>query len=161
VATETGAGDQSAPAHLAELDPQRSIYADRNGVIRAWGTASVEAFGYSETEAVGQSLDLIVPKALQPLHWRGFTRAMRTGTLKRPGSTLKVPAVHRDGSLIPVRLADGTPVMDVEGNTAGITLAFVRRDPAWIGAGYRLVVGLLGSIQRMQRVFKPSRSEPR
>jgi PAS domain S-box-containing protein len=147
----------ASTVHLTDLDPRVSIFADREGVIRAWGSAWVEAFGYSEKEALGHSLDLIVPEALQPLHWRGFRRAMRTGRLKRPGAILKVPGVHKNGSLIPVRFVDGTVVRGEGGNAAGIRLSFMRRDPAWMGLVYRVVVGLLAPAQSVLRAVTPSK----
>ncbi len=43
-------------------------------------------FGFSSAEALGQSLDLIVPGHLRPAHWRGFDDAMANGVLKLQGS---------------------------------------------------------------------------
>lgn len=159
--TDAAAGDQSSGSYLRDLDSRRSIFADSDGVIRAWGSAWVETFGYSESEALGQSLDLIVPKALQPLHWRGFTRAMRTGKLKRPEATLKVPAVHKDGSVIPVRFVDGTLIAGQDGQTNGIRLAFARRDPAWVGLLYRVMLALLTYGQRVWHAIIRSRAASR
>ncbi len=132
-----------AGPHSIDVDAYGGIFADKDGVIRAWGTAWADAFGYHVDEALGQSLDLIVPKALQPLHWRGFTRAMRTGRLKRPGATLRVPAVHKNGSIIPVRFVGGTVVFGDDNAVEGIKLAFVRRDPNWVGIVYRSVLTLI------------------
>ena len=129
--------------HSIDVDRHDAIFADRDGVIRAWGTDWADAFGYHADEALGQSLDLIVPAALQPLHWRGFTRAMRTGTLKRPAAVFRVPAVRKDGSIIPVRFVGGTLVVGDDNAVQGIKLAFVRRDPNWVGVVYRTVLRLI------------------
>jgi PAS domain S-box-containing protein len=57
------------------------IYADRNGTIRAWNEGATEIFGFSADEAVGQSLDLIIPERLREAHWRGYRAAIeRAGT---------------------------------------------------------------------------------
>lgn len=130
-----------------EDDPERWIVASRDGRIRVWGRAWAQAFGYSADEALGQSLDLIVPPALQPLHWGGFTRAMERGRLKRPGAPLRVPAIHKDGSVIPVCFVGGTLIMDNEGAAEGIKLAFVKLHPRWVASLYRVVLALFTSAQ--------------
>jgi PAS domain S-box-containing protein len=124
-----------------DVDPGTGIFADRDGRIRAWGTAWEETFGYGPGEAIGQSLDLIIPRVLQPIHWHGFTRAVRTGKLKgRAGATIRVPAVHRNGSIVPAVFVDLTVVPGEDGTVEGIGLTFARIDPGWVGAIYRVVL---------------------
>jgi PAS domain S-box-containing protein len=48
------------------------IYADAQGVIAFWNTGAERIFGYSESEAIGKSLDVIVPENLRKRHWEGF-----------------------------------------------------------------------------------------
>lgn len=139
-------------------DLRRTILADRDGVIRAWGADWADAFGYAESEALGQSLDLIVPEGLQSLHWRGFMRAMHRGSLKRQGATLKVPAVHKDGSVIAVRFVDGALVISEDGTVEGITLAFQRRDPAWVGFVYRVALRVIALARSLWSRLKRPRS---
>ena len=55
------------------------IYADRSGTIARWNRAASALFGYSVEEALGQSLDLIIPEHLRAAHWRGFEAAMTKG----------------------------------------------------------------------------------
>jgi len=61
------------------------IYADDAGTIRRWNRAAADLFGYSPAEALGQSLDLIIPEHLRSAHWRGFEAAMRNGDTKLQG----------------------------------------------------------------------------
>ena len=65
---------------MSEED-QRTIAADRDGVIRHWGREAEKVFGYTAEEAVGRRVDLIVPPALHARHWRGFDRAVDDGQL--------------------------------------------------------------------------------
>jgi PAS domain S-box-containing protein len=130
-----------------DIDPRTGIFADRDGRIRVWGSDWAAAFGYDASYAVGQSLDLIIPQPLQPVHWRGFTSAMRGGKLKRPGATLRVPAVHKDGSVFPAVFVGGTLVFGQDGTVEGIKLSFVKRDPDWVGVIYRSVLVLLAAGQ--------------
>jgi len=37
------------------------LFADRQGIIQLWNSAAASMFGFTAAEAVGQSLDLIIP----------------------------------------------------------------------------------------------------
>lgn len=71
------------------------IIADTTGVISQWNKGAEALFGYRAEEAVGQSLDLVVPEHLQQAHWAGFHRAM------------KEPKIKDLAADLPVRCADG------------------------------------------------------
>lgn len=142
---------------LLAVDPRSDIFADRDGLIRAWGTAWADTFGHSAVDALGQSLDLIVPPALRPLHWHGFTRAVRKGKLKRPGATLRVPAVHKDGSILAVVFVGGTIVRGQDGAVEGVKLSFIKRDPEWVCTIYRLVLMSIAAGQSVLAALRRSR----
>jgi PAS domain S-box-containing protein len=78
------------------------IFADREGVIRLWNTGAEYIFGFSPEEAMGQTLDLIVPEKLQERHWEGYHKVMATGVTKYGSDLLAVPAMRSDGSRISV-----------------------------------------------------------
>ena len=73
--------------------------ADREGVIAHWGASARRP---SATLGGGARQDgaLIIPPVLQERHWQGFNKAVSTGQLKRPGKTLKVPAIHKSGAVL-------------------------------------------------------------
>jgi PAS domain S-box-containing protein len=73
------------------------VVADVSGTIRYWNTGAVAMFGHGAAEAVGQSLDLIIPEAQRARHWDGYHRVMATGTTQYAKQLLAVPALHRDG----------------------------------------------------------------
>jgi PAS domain S-box-containing protein len=73
------------------------VMADRGGRIVLWSPGAEVAFGHLAANAVGQSLDLIVPPEFQAEHWKGFERAFETGTAQAEGQI----------SPFPVRLASG------------------------------------------------------
>ena len=65
----------------------------REGMIVHWGPGAERMFGFSPGEAVGSSLDLIVPESLRARHWEGFHRAMAEGHSRYgAGEVLAVPA---------------------------------------------------------------------
>lgn len=77
------------------------IYADREGTIRLWNAGAEEILGYSANEALGKSLDLIVPERQRKPHWDGWERVMATGESKYGSrDVLAVPAIHADGTRI-------------------------------------------------------------
>jgi PAS domain S-box-containing protein len=79
------------------------VYADADGVIRFWNAGAERIFGYAEAEALGQSLDLIVPERLRARHWEGFRQVMRTGQSRYgAGDLLAVPAQRKNGARISV-----------------------------------------------------------
>ncbi len=47
------------------------IVSDTNGAITLWNKAAEQLFGYTESEALGKTLDLIIPEHLRapPLGW--------------------------------------------------------------------------------------------
>lgn len=78
------------------------ILADREGVIRLWNSGAEAMFGYSAEEALGQTLDLIIPERLRTRHWSGYDAAMARGTTRYARQVLAVPAVRKDGSPLSV-----------------------------------------------------------
>lgn len=79
------------------------IFADADGTITRWNPGAARMFGYIAAEAIGSSLDLIIPEALRARHWQGFRETMRTGrTRYGDGQILAVPAERKDGSRLSV-----------------------------------------------------------
>ncbi|ETR75616.1 PAS sensor protein [Afipia sp. P52-10] len=76
---------------------------DRNGIIRFWNPGAERIFGFSAAEAVGQSLDIIIPDNFRKRHWDGFERTMQTGQSRYgAGDLLAVPALTKDGRRLSV-----------------------------------------------------------
>jgi PAS domain S-box-containing protein len=102
------------------------VYADAEGVIRVWNRGATRIFGFAEAEALGRSLDLIIPENLRERHWQGYRATMRTGqTRYGDGQILSVPAVRKDGKRVSVEFTI-VPFTDDAGQMIGI--AAVMRD---------------------------------
>ncbi|MBW2327705.1 MAG: PAS domain S-box protein [Deltaproteobacteria bacterium] len=78
------------------------LFADQDGNIQLWNSGAETIFGYTSEEAIGKSLDLIVPEKLREQHWKGYLRVMETGESRYGSELLKVPAIRKDGSTISV-----------------------------------------------------------
>ncbi len=82
---------------MAEDSPA-IIIADRDGVIRVWNEAAQRLLGHSASDAVGQTLDLIVPERYRAAHWAGFHSAIERGAAKNDGLRGNLPLLRSDGS---------------------------------------------------------------
>jgi PAS domain S-box-containing protein len=80
------------------------IYANRSGEIVRWNRASTDMFGFSAEEALGLSLDLIIPEHLRASHWRGFNAAMTKGVMKLQGRPTLTRALHKSGRKLYVEM---------------------------------------------------------
>lgn len=78
------------------------IFADREGKIRLWNSGAEAMFGFTAAEALGQSMDIIVPEKHRPRHWEGYDRVMETGVTKYGSDVLAVPALTKDGRRISI-----------------------------------------------------------
>ena len=96
------------------------IFADREGTIRLWNAAAETIFGHSADEAVGQSLDLIIPERLRQRHWDGYTKVMQTGETRYGRELLSVPGIRKDGSRISLEFSIAL-LRDADGMPSGIT----------------------------------------
>ncbi|WP_438979763.1 PAS domain-containing protein [Polynucleobacter sp.] len=83
------------------------IVADAHEKIVLWNAAATRIFGYSEEEALGKTLDLIVPERQRQKHNEGYSKSMETGTTRYGTSLLKVPAKHKDGSTLSIAFTVG------------------------------------------------------
>lgn len=77
--------------------PDAILFSDREGIIRLWNRGCELVFGFTEAEALGQSLDLIIPEKLRARHWEGYHQVMKTGISAYGTKLLSVPALHKDG----------------------------------------------------------------
>ena len=71
------------------------IYINGSGAINRWNPACTALFGFSAEEALGQSVDLIVPEHLRAAHWSGFDAAMTKGATKLQGRPTLTRALHK------------------------------------------------------------------
>ena len=85
---------------LVDLAPDAIMIADREGLIRFWNAGAERMFGHTAAEAVGQSLDLIIPENLRARHWEGYWRVMATGETKYKTGLLSSPGIRKDGSRV-------------------------------------------------------------
>jgi PAS domain S-box-containing protein len=78
------------------------VVCDVAGLITLWNPAAERMFGHSAQDAVGQSLDIIIPERQRSRHWEGYHKTAASGITKYGDALLKVPALHRDGRTLSI-----------------------------------------------------------
>lgn len=92
---------------LVEAIGDAIVVSDASGVIKVWNPAAERFFGFSQSEALGTSLDLIIPERLQERHWAGYRKTMASGETRYGHEVLRVPAVHKDGRTLSIAFTVG------------------------------------------------------
>jgi PAS domain S-box-containing protein len=102
------------------------VAADCEGIIRFWNPGAERIFGHTASDAVGRSLDLIIPERLRQRHWEGYRHTMSVGASRyAEGEVLAVPALRKDGRTISMEFTI-VPLNDETGQMIG--LAAIMRD---------------------------------
>ena len=113
---------------LLECVGDAIIVSDANEKIVLWNPAATRIFGYSEVEALGQTLDLIVPERQRQRHNEGYSKSMETGITRYGTALLKVPAKHKDGSMLSIAFTVG--MLFNENHKANGVVAIIRDETA-------------------------------
>ncbi len=103
---------------LIAQGPDAVVFADTTGTIQVWNAAAERIFGFTQREALGASLDLIIPERFRAAHWRGFERALAEGTTKYLGHSLPTRALRADGTQIYVELSFSI-IVDAQASVIG------------------------------------------
>ena len=100
------------------------VVCDAGGAITVWNPAATRMFGFSHDEAIGQSLDLIIPERQRQRHWDGYHKTMTTGQTRYGHDVLRVPALHKDGR--PLSIAFTVAMLHAPDNSVSAIVAVIR-----------------------------------
>ncbi|HVY42551.1 MAG TPA: PAS domain S-box protein [Hyphomicrobiaceae bacterium] len=102
------------------------VACDKDGNIRFWNRGAERIFGFTSSDALGQSLDIIIPERLRARHWEGYRRVMATGESRYGhGDVLAVPGIRKDGTGLSLEFTI-VPLRDQTGQMTG--MAAIMRD---------------------------------
>ncbi len=99
------------------------VVADPAGTIIFWNPGAERIFGFGPVEALGHSLDLIIPARQRERHWTGYKKTMATGETRYAHDVLRVPAIHKDGHTVSIAFTVAllfTPEREIDGIVAVI-----------------------------------------
>ncbi|HXG52484.1 MAG TPA: PAS domain-containing protein [candidate division Zixibacteria bacterium] len=110
--------------YFARLAGDAIVGADARGKIFFWNAAAERVFGHSAEEALGQSLDLIIPERFRARHWEGYRRVMETGKSRYGSEVLRVPALHKEGRQLSIAFT--VVLLDPPASESRVIVAVVR-----------------------------------
>lgn len=90
---------------IVEQTQEAIVVADPDGIVRLWNAGAEAVFGHTAAEAVGRSMELVIPEKLKERHWEGWRRVMATGVTKYGRELLAVPAQRKDGARISIEFS--------------------------------------------------------
>jgi PAS domain S-box-containing protein len=104
------------------------VVADADGKIVFWNPGAERIFGFTEGDALGETLDLIVPERQRQRHWSGFEKTMQTGQTRYGNELLRVPALHKEGH--PLSIAFTVAMLHAADGKVSAIVAIVRDETA-------------------------------
>ena len=99
--------------------PEALVVTDTQGIIRDWNDAAERLFGHPRSEALGASLDILMPERFKAAHDAGFARAVATGELRVGGRVMRTRAMHKDGRKLYVDFSFAL-LKDAQGRVVGV-----------------------------------------
>ena len=100
------------------------VVCDARGDITLWNSACERIFGFTSADALGRSLDLIIPERQRQRHWDGYVKTMETGITRYGTTLLKVPALHKEGRTLSI--AFSVSLIKNSDGTVNAIVAIVR-----------------------------------
>ncbi len=86
---------ESTALHILRSMPEAVIFCDLEGIVRVWNQGAEKVFGWTAEEAIGQSLDMIIPERMRKAHWDGFNQAIARGGVKPGRTSMITRSLHK------------------------------------------------------------------
>jgi PAS domain S-box-containing protein len=113
---------------LVEVMGDGVVVCDPQGAIIYWNAAATRIFGFTEADALGKSLDIIIPERQRQRHWDGYNKTMETGITRYGNDVLRVPALHKEGR--PLSIAFTVALLHDAGGKVSAIASVVRDETA-------------------------------
>ncbi|MFF3632709.1 ATP-binding protein [Streptomyces sp. NPDC002250] len=127
-----------------------TIAADDGNRIIAVNASAAGMLGWQAHDLMGRRLTDLMPGHLRKRHTAAFTSLLLTGRSRILGRSIPVPALHRDGRLIPIRLHIQTP----GGWPTGARWTSSTRPGTWTGSASYSAIPRYGSPGRTSAGFR-------
>jgi len=105
VATDSPAEAGPSVSYLLGTVPDAVVGMGLDGRILYWNRAAETLTGYSQQQAVGQPVTMIMPERFRAAHLRGMARHIETGEARVIGRPVELVVVHVEGHEVPVELS--------------------------------------------------------
>jgi PAS domain S-box-containing protein len=113
---------------LVEVIGDAVVVCDPQGAITYWNAAATRMFGFTEADALGKSLDIIIPERQRQRHWDGYRKTMETGITRYGNDVLRVPALHKEGK--PLSIAFTVALLRTPDGKVSSIVSVVRDETA-------------------------------
>lgn len=104
------------------------VISNAEGLITLWNPAAERMFGFTREEALGNTLDLIIPERLRGRHWDGYHKTMVSGQTRYGNDVLRVPALDKAGRALSIAFTVAL-LTAPDGSVSGI-VAVIRDETA-------------------------------
>ncbi len=109
------------------MDDRAVVVLDPDGIVRFWSSGAVKMLRRQPEEAIGRSVDFIIPEYFRDLHWAAFREAMTTGGLHEPRGTFVVPVQVSEEEVMPF-VASLALITDAAGHPCGAVAVFLEQE---------------------------------
>lgn len=133
---------------IAQTTTDAFVCADAASRITLWNRGAEAMFGWRAEEALGQSLDLIIPDRHRHGHHSGVSRLCAGGATRLAGKTVEVPAACKAGHEIPVELSLAMWTSEQDAGSAPTGFAAIIRD---VSARKQIEADRAGAEARLAR----------
>ena len=96
------------------------ISANNKGEIISWNQAATRILEFSEEEAIGQWIEIIIPERFHEAHQNGMARFNKSGEAHVIGQTVELAARTKSGDEVPIELSLSTWMVRNERYYTGI-----------------------------------------
>jgi PAS domain S-box-containing protein len=90
---------------IVEQAQEGIVFIDCDNVVRLWNRGAEKLFGFGAEEALGRSIDIIIPERFRQGHAEGMRRAVEAGKTRLGERVMTTRATHKSGSKMYVDLS--------------------------------------------------------
>ncbi len=81
------------------------ITVTHEGIIKDWNNGAEKIFGYTENEAIGRNITILIPQKYVKKHINGMNRIAKDGNIHVLGKTVELSGIHKNGNEFPIELS--------------------------------------------------------
>jgi PAS domain S-box-containing protein len=109
------------------MDDRAVVVLDQEGIVRFWSGGAVKMLRHQPQEAIGRSVDFLIPEYFRDQHWAAFQQAMAAGVLHEPRDQFVVPVQVSEEEVLPL-VASLALITDAAGHPCGAVAVFMEQD---------------------------------
>jgi len=109
------------------MDDRAVVVLDKDGIVRFWSGGAEKILRRQSHEAIGRSVDFIIPEYFREQHWAAFRQEMTAGVLHAPRDQFVVPVQVSPEEVLPF-VASLALITDAAGHPCGAVAVFMAQE---------------------------------